>query len=381
MKHTAQIISTYSCDTSGVGSALYELGGMTVMHDAGGYAGIYSTHDEPRWYEMDSMIFISGLTETQAILGDDSKFINDTIETAQRLHPKFIALGGSPIPMVVGTDFPALAREVEHATGIMTFGFDTNGMNSYISGDSLAFAELAKRVCKAEVPKSTTFSVNLLGVTPLDFSLNGTVQAMEKALTDRGVTIQSNWAMGGTLEDIEQAGAAHVNLVVSAGGLLAAKVLQKRFGIPYVIGIPYGKAFTDKLVAALHQAAETGTSTSLCQPHPDNKTIIIGESVNRLTLVNALYDATGVGATVLCPVDAAPELLSKGCIPACDEDELKPFFNEATTIIADPMYQPICPETARFISLPHEAFSGRVNHGKMRNLVTEFEDFQAEIQG
>ena len=36
MKQTSRIISTCSADTFGVCSALFELGGMTVMHDASG---------------------------------------------------------------------------------------------------------------------------------------------------------------------------------------------------------------------------------------------------------------------------------------------------------------------------------------------------------
>ena len=61
MKQTARIISTYAADVSGVCSALYELGGMTVMHDASGCNSTYNTHDEPRWYDMDSMVYILSL--------------------------------------------------------------------------------------------------------------------------------------------------------------------------------------------------------------------------------------------------------------------------------------------------------------------------------
>ena len=71
MKQTARIISIYASDTAGVCSMLYELGGMTVVHDASGCNSTYSTHDEPRWYQMDSMIYISGLTETDVILPKD----------------------------------------------------------------------------------------------------------------------------------------------------------------------------------------------------------------------------------------------------------------------------------------------------------------------
>ena len=49
MKQTARIISTYSADTFGVCSALFELGGMVIMHEASGCNSTYTTHDEPRW--------------------------------------------------------------------------------------------------------------------------------------------------------------------------------------------------------------------------------------------------------------------------------------------------------------------------------------------
>ena len=58
MKQTARIISIHAADTSGVCSMLYELGGMVVVHDASGCNSTYSTHDEPRWYRQDSMIYI-----------------------------------------------------------------------------------------------------------------------------------------------------------------------------------------------------------------------------------------------------------------------------------------------------------------------------------
>ena len=63
--------TNYTADVSGVCSALYELGGMTIMHDPSGCNSTYNTHDEIRWYDQDSLIYISGLTEIDAIMGND----------------------------------------------------------------------------------------------------------------------------------------------------------------------------------------------------------------------------------------------------------------------------------------------------------------------
>ena len=104
MKRSYKIIPIYTADVSGVCSALYELGGMTVMHDPSGCNSTYNTHDEIRWYDQDSMIYISGLTEIDAVMGNDEKLIRDIEIAAEELKPKFIALAGSPIPYMNGTD-------------------------------------------------------------------------------------------------------------------------------------------------------------------------------------------------------------------------------------------------------------------------------------
>ena len=163
MKQTARIISTYSADAFGVCSALFELGGMVIMHDASGCNSTYTTHDEPRWYDMDSMVYISGLTEMEAIMGDDEKLIGDIVAAAEELHPKFIAIAGTPIPAMTGFDYTAVAELIEERTGIPAFGFATTGMNTYVQGASMAFAEIARRFEKRDVEKTANLSANILG--------------------------------------------------------------------------------------------------------------------------------------------------------------------------------------------------------------------------
>ncbi len=74
MKQVSVTLSTYTADVSGVCSALYELGGMVVIHDPSGCNSTYNTHDEPRWYMIWTASYLfSGLSQMDAIMGNDDK--------------------------------------------------------------------------------------------------------------------------------------------------------------------------------------------------------------------------------------------------------------------------------------------------------------------
>ena len=148
MRQAYRIISVYTGDLSGACSALYELGGMTVMHDPSGCNSTYNTHDEIRWYDQDSLIYISGLNDLDAVMGNDDKLIEDITVAAGQTKPRFIALANSPVPFLNGTDFEGIARVLEADTGLPVFYIPTNGMHDYVRGGGLALERLARKMLK-----------------------------------------------------------------------------------------------------------------------------------------------------------------------------------------------------------------------------------------
>ena len=368
MKQVAGLISTYSSDEFGICSALFELGGMVVMHDASGCNSTYTTHDEPRWYDMDSMIFISAISESEAIMGDDDKFIGDLIETAGELHPEFIALVGAPIPYMIGTDLDAIAAVVSRETGIPCFGFPANGMHHYTTGVSMALKRIVEEFAGEAVPgekgKKRTV-VNILGATPLDFSVNGSVDSMKQWIADHEMEMGVCLSMGCSLEDVRNLKEADVNLVVSYGGLAAAEVLEERFGLPYVVGVPFGETFSGRLAAMLKQSAAAKVNRCAYrrdpqEPEPvDVRAVIIGESVFGGSLAEAVEMDTGIPVKLLCPLDTEDRLLRSGDLETPEEDDLIREISRADVVIADPLYRTLA-EGKQFYGLPHEAFSGRI---------------------
>ena len=377
MRQSYRMIPIYTADVSGVCSALYELGGMTVMHDPSGCNSTYNTHDEIRWYDQDSLIFISGLTDIDAIMGNDRKFIDDIEHAARELHPKFIALAGSPIPFMNGTDFPAIARVIETETGIPTFSVPTNGMNDYIYGAGIALEQIARRFVKEpDRQKKDRFpvrSVNLLGVTPLDFGPQENVETLKENLKEYGWNVLSTWAMGDDLETLQKAGEATVSLVVSAVGLLAAEVLRETYKIPYVIGTPnqwLAEDISNALETAITRYAAVTQQSDPAAFYLKNRMqqeaeiTLIGEPVTMGSLAAGIEKKYGHSARVFCPLKGCETLLGKKDKAVFGEEAMEEALKDARIIVADPLYRPVCPKDSIFYELPHVAFSGRIYSGK-----------------
>ena len=81
---------------------------------------------------------------------------------------------------------------------------------------------------------------------------------------------------------------------------------------------------------------------------------------------------------MLCTTECEEKLLRDKDKLTRDEEEVEEALQGAKIIIADPLFSPICPQDARFVSLPSEAFSGRIYRSDIPNLISDLERFVKE---
>ncbi|MBR1905266.1 MAG: oxidoreductase [Clostridiales bacterium] len=346
MKKAYKILPVYTGDVSGFASALYELGGMLVIHDPSGCNSTYNTHDEVRWYKQEALIYISGLNDIDAITGNDNKFIGDIVRAAEDMKPKFIALANSPLPYLNGTDFKGISKIVEDRTGLPCFYVQTNAMHDYTKGASEAFSAFAKKMLKPS-GKKVSGGINILGTTPLDHTNT-------KFVIPEGKTLVSNWAYNSSLDEVLKATQAELNLVVSSTGLAAAEYMKEAFDIPYELLGNY-----------------------LDVERKKSRNYIVGEPVISGYIAAQIKKIYGADLNVIATTEITGGLLAE-CDRKCHgEDEIKQSLSDAEMIIGDPLFELISPKTARFIRLPHFAMSGRLFRKEIPDLM-RLEDYYNE---
>lgn len=250
MNGLLKVLPPFAPDQSGAVSALYEMGGLIVICDAGGCTGNVCGFDEPRWFRKKSAVFSAGLRDMDAILGRDDRLIAKLGDAVSQTDAAFTALVGTPVPAVIGTDFRALRRMAEKRTGLPAIAVETTGTGLYDEGEEQALLALF-RTFAAETFPVERGTVGVLGATPLDFGSPRAGELLAESLARRGWNRAVCYGMGSGLSAVRRASAAEQNLVVSPAGLKTAEYLNRTFGTPYAAGCPFLPEHLEKSLAGL----------------------------------------------------------------------------------------------------------------------------------
>ena len=236
MKGLRKYLSPFAPDQSGAAAVLCEFHGLIIILDAGGCAGNICGFDEPRWFESRSAIFSAGLRDMDAILGRDDRLVEKIGKACEKLSADFIAVIGTPVPAVIGTDYRALSRMIEKKTGIPALTIDTDGTKLYDDGEKKTWKELFKKFAvEKEVEPGR---IGIIGATPLEFGGIYEEDFLKKYFSEQGFSKVVCYGMGDGLDAVREAAAAEKNIVVSPAGIAVAKYLQQKFGTPYELFCP-----------------------------------------------------------------------------------------------------------------------------------------------
>ena len=400
-------LTPFAPDQSGAVSVCYALGGIVVIVDAGGCAGNICGFDEPRWqpdypayraglhrseearcqgicaeenggskaggksHPRVAAVFSAGLRDMDAILGRDDLLVKKLTDAARKIDAKFIALVGTPVPAVIGTDLESVAAMTRRAVSLPCIAVSTDGMHLYDRGIEMALLEIMKTFAgekedfAKEVPKRIC---GVLGLNPLDLFDPAWTGAVRDALLGKGYDEVLLHGMEGGLDTIARCSLARKNYVVSASGIAAAEYLKRRFQIPYEVGFP-----ADPMLLLEENAS--GVISSL---RADARILVVHEQVLAGAIRDALKDPAashlpacdrpGTDAkparsiTVATWFDRKDALSMEGDVSLREEEDFTSLVREGNfdLIIADPALRPMAGEyRGGWIDAYHFAVSGQ----------------------
>ena len=376
----------FSPDYSGVCSALFPFEALTVIHDASGCTGNYTGYDEPRWFRSRSPIYCSGLREIDAILGDDEKLIQKILYALEDIKPEIIALVGSPVPMVIGTDMEGIAAEIESRTGIMSVGFSTTGLKYYPQGIEMVYKKLVQKILEEDMSAvvKEENSVNILGATPLDFGRSNTIEELEEFLAQNGFKINGDLWKNVTLSDIVKLKNAACNIVVSNAGIALAEYMEKSFGIPYIAGLPYGEKYALVWLEELKKCISNVRSGNrkpedtiglTSEEYKECKVLILGEQLQANSIRNALRAENQIDSHVggICGWNSKFAEENDRFLETEEEIECMLNDDRYEIIIGDALYKDLLNTDKEFYSYSHYAVSSKVGDKDAKSLINNLQ--------
>lgn len=355
MKRFSMNLPPLAPDYSGACSALFNLDSTIVIHDASGCTGNYTCFDEPRWYGSRKPVYCSGLRKMDAVFGNEQALLDKIVRAWEVQRSAMVAMVGSPVPMVIGTDFDGLAREIEQRTGVPAFGFFTNGTQPYPVGVAAACIAVIDRFAEKS-PVKIPGSVNILGVTPLDMGREN-LNALKAFIEKSGFALNCCCAADWTMETLRNIGSAQINLAPTQAGVEIARHLEEMFGTPWLAGLPVGEKGADELAERMKRCAAGEAFDPLPEIDESADALAAGDWIMAASICRTLKLDFGLKAA---PVG----LFGKTGIPesACtpdDEESIEAAIKDAHLIVSDPLICALA-ENARCVEIPQYAVSSRL---------------------
>lgn len=178
----------------------------------------------------------TGMVESNIIFGGE-ELLDEALEKAIDVYsPELVVVQGSVIPFLIGEDTEGIARLVGQRRGVkIVCATSPNYKGTQLDGYHNVVQHYITDLMEP-VPQRVQRSVNLLGVFPGEYNWRNDQAELVRLLEALGLTVHCVLVGDETrVHDIVTAPQAEANILFYPEvGLPAARLMEERFGIPYL---------------------------------------------------------------------------------------------------------------------------------------------------
>lgn len=376
MKRLWKRIPPCLSDTQGFEAVMNQTAGLGIIDDASHYKprrldgqrkGQHGPYEGSHG-KGGARVVDSGLRNTDIIHGTQQKVLQAFKNGNQMLAPDFVLLAYAPSSSMIGSDLEESARIIETESGVPAACVNVYGDKDYLYGISRTLEAMGKLLLK-ELP-TIPGTVNLLGCNEIDWCKD-TLADVEAMIHGAGYRVLSRWGMKESTQNLKTAAAASLNWVVNVSGIRLARHMEQAFGIPYIIGAPFGKENCDALVRAL-KGTENAPGMVRNEEVPP-KAVVIGEQLAANAIRSALLRRGLGNVRVLSFLEMDKSCMLPGDCKLSSEEDLQEQLKlpDIRLAIADPDYAMLAGQEVLWIPLPNVSGMSPVERTDKFNLAGE----------
>jgi len=250
MKRLWKYVPPCLSDILGVQALMNNTEGIAIVDDASSYKPLRYTQGgvgrpenrrgpggKQNGYFGSQRMVSSEVREADVITGTAEKVWKAVDVGMEAFRPSFVLLTTAPCASMIATDHAGAVDRIREEYQIPAAIVDLDGQKDFLYGISMALEAMGKILL--EKRETVPGTVNLLGCHSVDWT-EEMVRETEGWLAANGWKVISRWGSRETAENLKSAAAAAANLVVDVSGLRLARLMEQEFGIPYVVGAPFG---------------------------------------------------------------------------------------------------------------------------------------------
>lgn len=354
MKNLFKRLPSFSADYSGVCNAAGTMDCLIVLHGQGGCNGGVTTCDDfDKDFNQERMVFTK-ISEIDTVIGNDDKILEQVKRASEEIPCNFILICGSPIPMLIGTDWDAWVKMLEDATGKPVIALNTKGFSTYEYGEKMLFLELIHKFSEKQATKSR---VNVIG----DTCLSGWTDAMRTRLKGKLRKEYEEvvfWGRDAGLNEFKDMASASLNIAVSVSAIPAVVRLKELYGIPYQIG----------------ETVDLSEVAEMKKQRKGERILLVGEQLLMNPIRERLKITDDTVQVTVCNFFSMEErLMEEGDRQLDGEDAYLELLKESTFtyIVGDPLLKRFGGFEKKFIECPQIAVSSRLLSDHMEDLSGE----------
>ena len=201
-------------------------------------AGLYSSFG----ISLENSLFTTHISEDDIIMGDVSRLEKAILEIDRNYKPKVIFIVASAVIAIIGTDIKGVCAYMQEKVNAKLISFDDGGFGGdYSLGLRNTYTTLIKEFSLNSNIKKEENTYNILGVSAASYRIKSDIWEIQE-LMEKSFNMRVNTILGleTSINDLENISASSINLVIRNEALPAAKLLEEKFGIPYIYQVPYG---------------------------------------------------------------------------------------------------------------------------------------------